>query len=77
VQEFGSNEKPLSDAIVWVNEHVGGRTDAEGFAMVEVTRGVVVTIRVDHADYRGFSAEGTVWGPSESWRFWLEPASTR
>lgn len=72
VREYGSNDRPLFGAIVTVNEQVAGRTDAEGLAMISVARGLLVTIRVDYAGYRGFAAEGTVWGPSESWHFWLE-----
>jgi hypothetical protein len=72
VREFGADDKPLAGAIVSVNEVVAGQTDAAGFARVTVTRGTLVTIRVEFAGYRGFSAEGTIWGPAESWHFWLE-----
>lgn len=73
VREYGSDDRPLAGATVRVNEQVAGQTDADGLALVTVTRGTLVTIRVDFAGYHGFSAEGTIWGPAESWHFWLEP----
>jgi hypothetical protein len=74
VLQFGSNELPLSGVTVRVDQRVAGETDAAGFAMVHVARGVPVTIGVDRAGYQGFSAQGVIWGASESWRFWLEPS---
>jgi hypothetical protein len=75
VLQFGSNELPLSGVSVRVDQRMAGETDAAGFAMVHVARGVPVTIGVDRAGYQGFSAEGVIWGASESWRFWLEPSA--
>lgn len=73
VLEYGTDDSPLPGAIVSVNNQVAGQTDDDGFTMVTVARGLPVTIRVDHAGYLGFSVEGTVWGYSESWSFWLGP----
>jgi hypothetical protein len=72
VFRYGENENPLQGASVSVDQEVVGVTGADGLATVQVERGVPVTIAVFLAGYRGFSAEGTVWGSSESWRFWLE-----
>jgi hypothetical protein len=70
--EYGSDAEPLAGVTVLVDRRVAGRTDASGHAVVQVSRGVPVTIGVDLSGYRAFSAEGTVWSASESWRFWLE-----
>lgn len=73
VLEYTDQATPIAGATVIVNRVPVTTTDAAGMASVAVHRGQDVTIRVEHAGYQPFSAEGFITSP-ETWTFYLMPA---
>ena len=72
VLEF-ETDAPLAGVTIYVNEHVVGQTDAEGVAVVRVSRGTSVIIAVDLDGYYALGVEDIIWSAGESWQFWLKP----